>query len=294
MNHQQQEIMSSKKGFVAALDQSGGSTPKALATYGVSENEYSNESEMFDKVHAMRTRVIKSPSFSSDKILAAILFEKTMDREIDGLFTADYLWQKKGVVPFLKVDKGLATVEDGVQLLNPMPDLESLLARANARNIFGTKMRSVVKEYNEKGIEKIVRQQFDIGKIIMNAGLVPILEPEVDIHSAQRERSEALLKHHIFEHLERMDEGQVMFKLSIPAVDDFYADLIAHPKVMRVVALSGGYSREEANEKLAKNHGLIASFSRALLEGLSAQQSEAEFDAFLADTVDSIYQASIK
>ena len=293
MNHSQAVTMSSGKGFVAALDQSGGSTPKALAAYGIKEDAYSDEKTMFDLVHEIRTRVIKSPAFNSDKILAAILFEKTMDREIDGLYTADYLWQQKGIVPILKVDKGLAPVEDGVQMLKPMPELEALLDRANERNIFGTKMRSVVKEYNEKGIEKIVSQQFEIGKIILEAGLIPILEPEVDIHSEQRERSEAMLKHHIVEHLERLEKGPIMLKLSIPAVDDFYADLIAHPKVMRVVALSGGYSRDQANERLTRNHGLIASFSRALLEGLSAKQTDAEFDAMLKDTINSIYNASI-
>ncbi len=294
MNHSQAKVMTSGKGFVAALDQSGGSTPKALAAYGIAPSAYSGDDAMFDLVHEMRTRVIKSPSFSSDKVLAAILFEMTMDRKIDGIFTADYLWQEKGIVPFLKVDKGLAPVSDGVQMMNPMPELDALLERANMRNIFGTKMRSVIKEYTEKGIEKIVDQQFDIGKTILKAGLVPIIEPEVDIHSADRGKSEDLLKKLIMASLDDLgSDEKIMLKLSIPAVDNFYSDLIAHPKVMRVVALSGGYSREEANEKLALNHGLIASFSRALLEGLSADQTDAAFDAFLKDTVDSIYRASI-
>lgn len=294
MNHSQAKIMSSGRGFIAALDQSGGSTPKALAAYGIDKSAYSDEETMFDLVHEMRTRVIKSPAFNSEKILAAILFEKTMDCKIDGLYTADYLWQEKGIVPILKVDKGLAPVSDGVQMMNPMPGLDALLTRAGARNIFGTKMRSVVKEFNEKGIEKIVSQQFEIGKVILKAGLVPIVEPEVDIHSAQREKSEALLKKLIFEALDGLGaDEKIMLKLSIPAIDDFYADLIAHQKVMRVVALSGGYSRDEANQNLAKNHGLIASFSRALLEGLSAKQDDAAFDAMLSDTVNSIYSASI-
>lgn len=293
MNHSQAVTMSNKKGFIAALDQSGGSTPKALAAYGIGNDAYSDEKTMFELVHQMRTRVIKSPAFNSDKILAAILFEKTMDGKIDGRYTADYLWQEKGIVPILKVDKGLAPVEEGVQMLKPMPGLDALLKRAVERNIFGTKMRSVIKEYNEKGIEKIVAQQFEIGKIILKAGLIPILEPEVDIHSQDREHSEALLKKHILEHLENLEKGQIMLKLSIPVVDDFYTELIAHPKVMRVVALSGGYSRKDANEKLARNHGLIASFSRALLEGLSAKQTDEEFDTMLNDTISSIYNASI-
>ena len=294
MNHSQAKVMTSGKGFVAALDQSGGSTPKALAAYGIAPSAYSGDDAMFDLVHEMRTRVIKSPSFSSDKVLAAILFEMTMDRKIDGIFTADYLWQEKGILPFLKVDKGLAPVSDGVQMMNPMPELDAQLVRANMRNIFGTKMRSVIKEYNEKGIETIVEQQFDIGRTILKAGLVPIIEPEVDIHSADREKSETLLKKLILASLDDLgSDEKIMLKLSIPVVDNFYSDLIAHPKVMRVVALSGGYSREEANEKLARNHGLIASFSRALLEGLSADQTDAAFDAFLKDTVDSIYRASI-
>ncbi len=294
MNPKQAAMMAEKKGFIAALDQSGGSTPKALAAYGVGKDAYSDEDSMFDLVHAMRTRVIKSPAFSSDKILAAILFEMTMDRKIDGQYTADYLWEKKGIVPFLKVDQGLTEVENGVQLMKPMPGLNDLLARAVSRNIFGTKMRSVVKEYNPGGIERIVAQQFDVGHIILKAGLVPIIEPEVDIHSENREESEKLLKKLILSALDTLAaEDKIMLKLSIPVVPDFYADLIAHPKVMRAVALSGGYSREEANEKLAQNHNLIASFSRALLEGLSASQSDAAFDAMLSDTVDSIYRASI-
>jgi len=294
MNILQANNMTNGKGFVAALDQSGGSTPKALAAYGIGKDAFSDDDTMFDLVHEMRTRVIKSPAFSSDKILAAILFENTMDRKIDEEYTADYLWHEKKIVPFLKVDKGLAPINEGVQMMNPIPGLSELLVRANARHIFGTKMRSVIKEYNETGIKKIIDQQFEIGKTILAAGLVPIIEPEVDIFSENREASETLLKTLILEQLETLGaRDQIMLKLSIPAVDDFYADLIAHPKVMRVVALSGGYSREDANEKLAKNHGLIASFSRALLQGLNANQTDAEFDTLLSDIADSIYQASL-
>lgn len=294
MNELQAKRMSEGKGFIAALDQSGGSTPKALAAYGVNEDKYSNEEEMFDLVHQMRTRIIKSPAFSQNRILGAILFEQTMDRDIDGKKTADFLWENKGVVPFLKVDKGLADLNNGVQLMKPMPELDALLARANERHIFGTKMRSVIKELNEEGIKAIVEQQFAIGRQILAAGLMPIIEPEVDIHSEQKAEIEELLKKEILAQLDKLPEGQqIMLKLTIPDVANTYAELIAHPKVMRVVALSGGYSREESNRKLAENHGLIASFSRALSEGLSADQTDEEFNAMLQATNDGIYEASI-
>ncbi len=294
MNELQAKRMSEGKGFIAALDQSGGSTPKALAAYGVNQDKYSNEEEMFDLVHQMRTRIIKSPAFSQDRILGAILFEQTMDRDIDGKKTADFLWENKGVVPFLKVDKGLADLNNGVQLMKPMPELDALLARANERHIFGTKMRSVIKELNEEGIKAIVEQQFAVGRQILAAGLMPIIEPEVDIHSEQKAQIEVLLKKEILAQLDKLPEGQqIMLKLTIPDVANTYAELIAHPKVMRVVALSGGYSREESNRKLAENHGLIASFSRALSEGLSADQTDEEFNAMLQATNDGIYEASI-
>lgn len=294
MNELQAKRMKEGKGFIAALDQSGGSTPKALAAYGVYEDKFSNEEEMFDLVHQMRTRIIKSPAFSQDRILGAILFEQTMDRDIDGKKTADFLWENKGVVPFLKVDKGLADLNNGVQLMKPMPELDALLARANERHIFGTKMRSVIKELNEEGIKAVVEQQFEIGKQILAAGLMPIIEPEVDIHSEKKAEIEELLKKVILAQLDKLPEGeQIMLKLTIPDVANAYAELIAHPKVMRVVALSGGYSREESNWKLAENHGLIASFSRALSEGLSVDQSDEEFNAMLQATNDGIYEASI-
>lgn len=294
MNELQAKRMKEGKGFIAALDQSGGSTPKALAAYGVYEDKFSNEEEMFDLVHQMRTRIIKSPAFSQDRILGAILFEQTMDRDIDGKKTADFLWENKGVVPFLKVDKGLADLNNGVQLMKPMPELDALLARANERHIFGTKMRSVIKELNEEGIKAVVEQQFEIGKQILAAGLMPIIEPEVDIHSEKKAEIEELLKKEILAQLDKLPEGeQIMLKLTIPDVANAYAELIAHPKVMRVVALSGGYSREESNWKLAENHGLIASFSRALSEGLSVDQSDEEFNAMLQATNDGIYEASI-
>jgi fructose-bisphosphate aldolase class I len=294
MNKEQLDRIRTGKGFIAALDQSGGSTPKALQQYGIEPSRYSGDEEMFAMVHAMRTRIIKSPAFQAEFILGAILFENTMDRKIDGLFTADYLWEKKGVVPFLKVDKGLADPVDGVQLLKPMPDLDSLLARAVDRHVFGTKMRSVVKEANPAGIRNVVEQQFAIGKQIIAAGLVPIIEPEVDIHSADKQESERILKAEIVGQLNALDEGAtVMLKLSIPTVDDFYRDLIDHPRVARVVALSGGYDRQEANERLARNHGLIASFSRALAEGLADQQTDEQFDDTLSRSIQSIYKASI-
>ena len=285
--------MKNRKGFIAALDQSGGSTPKALALYGISEDSYNGEEEMFTLVHEMRSRIVTSPAFSSEHILGAILFEQTMDRKIDDLYTADYLWKKR-IVPFLKVDKGLDAEADGVQLMKPNPDLDTLLAHANERHIFGTKMRSVIKSANREGIKKVVAQQFEVGKQIIAAGLIPIIEPEVDIHSADKAESETILKEELVLALDGLLADQfVMLKLSIPSVDDFYKELIAHPQVVRVVALSGGYSREEANEKLTHNPGLIASFSRALSEGLSAGLSDDEFRTTLADSIQSIYDASI-
>ena len=295
MNQKQLEKMKNGKGFIAALDQSGGSTPKALRLYGVEETAYSNDEEMFTLVHEMRTRIIKSPSFTSDRVLAAILFENTMDRKIDDKFTADYLWDVKGIIPILKVDKGLMDLEGGVQLMKPIPGLDKLLARArDERHIFGTKMRSVIKEAVEEGIKKIVDQQFEIGLQIAAAGLVPILEPEVDIHCPDKAKAEEILKKNIMEHLAKLPEDtKLMFKVTIPTIPDTYAELIADPRVVRVVALSGGYTREDSNKKLAENHGLIASFSRALSEGLNAKQTAAEFDAMLKASVDSIYEASI-
>ncbi|AZS15874.1 fructose bisphosphate aldolase [Paenibacillus lutimineralis] len=295
MNTKQFERVHSGKGFIAALDQSGGSTPKALLQYGVQEDSYSNEEEMFVLVHEMRTRIIKSPAFSSEHILGAILFENTMDRTIDGMHTADYLWEKKGIVPFLKIDKGLAEQENGVQLMKPMPELDELLKRAVQRNIFGTKMRSVIQEANAGGIKKVVEQQFAVGKQIIKAGLVPIIEPEVDIHSKDKELSEQILKEEILTQLSKLDpDDKIMLKLSIPTQNNFYSDLMSDPHVVRVVALSGGYSQAEANDKLAHNHGLIASFSRALSQGLTAQQSDDEFNAMLAKSVQDIYDASIQ
>jgi len=282
------------KGFIAALDQSGGSTPKALGLYGIDESQYSGEEEMFDLVHEMRTRIITSPSFTSDHIIGAILFEQTMDREIEGMPTGDYLWQKKGVVPFLKIDKGLADLDQGVQLMKPMPDLADLLRRGVEKHMFGTKERSVIKENDAAGIAKVVAQQFEVGRQVLDAGLMPILEPEVDIHASDRAAIEETLKRELLAGLDALPEGeQVMLKLTIPEQDGFYGDLVAHPKVLRVVALSGGFARDEANEKLARNPGVIASFSRALSEGLSAQQSQEEFDATLADAASKIHAASV-
>ncbi|SFH84665.1 fructose bisphosphate aldolase [Pisciglobus halotolerans] len=281
-------------GFIAALDQSGGSTPKALKLYGVTEDQYSNEDEMFDLVHEMRTRIITSPAFNSDYILGAILFEQTMDREIEGMHTADYLAEKKGIAPFLKVDKGLAEPENGVQLMKPMPDLDDLLKRANERHIFGTKMRSVIKEANAEGIKAVVDQQFEVAKQIIDAGLVPIIEPEVDIYSDDREKSEGMLHDELLDHLNQLGEKDyVMLKLSIPLVANTYRDLMDHPNVVRVVALSGGYSREDANEKLKHNDGLIASFSRALSADLNVDQSDEEFNEALKQAIESIYDASV-
>ena len=294
MNKAQFDIVKNHKGFIAALDQSGGSTPKALALYGIPEDSYTGEEEMFTLVHEMRSRIITSPAFSSDHILGAILFEQTMDRKVEGLYTADYLWEKKGIVPFLKVDKGLDTEADGVQLMKPNPDLAALLARANERHIFGTKMRSVIKSANPEGIKKVVAQQFEVGKQILAAGLIPIIEPEVDIHSTDKAESEAILKEELLSALDGLSADQfVMLKLSIPSVDDFYKELIAHPQVLRVVALSGGYSRKEANEKLTHNPGLIASFSRALSEGMTVDLTDDEFRTSLAESIQSIYDASI-
>jgi len=294
MNPQQQEKVRSGKGFIAALDQSGGSTPKALSLYGIKPESYSGDQQMFDLMHAMRSRIITSPAFNGDRVLGAILFEQTMDREIEGRGTADYLWTVKQVVPFLKVDKGLADEANGAQLMKPMPELDALLARARDKGIFGTKMRSVVKHADAKGIGDVVDQQFKVGKQILAAGLMPIIEPEVDIHCADKQGAERLLKAAILQQLDTLGpQQQVMLKLTIPSVDDFYADLLKHPKVLRVVALSGGYSRDEANRLLARNPGLIASFSRALTEGLTAQQSDEAFNKALDAAIASIHEASI-
>lgn len=295
MNENQMNLIHTGKGFIAALDQSGGSTPKALLEYGIKENSYSNEEEMFELVHEMRKRIIKSPSFTSEYILGAILFEDTMYRTIDNQYTPDYLWKEKNIVPFLKVDKGLTEIENGVQLMKPISNLDDLLKQAVEKNIFGTKMRSVIKEANAKGIKMLVNQQFEIGKQIVEAGLVPIIEPEVDIHSTDKEESEKILKLEILEQLSKLDkETKVMLKLSIPTQDNFYIDLIDDPHVVRVVALSGGYSQAEANERLGRNHGLIASFSRALSQGLTAQQTEEEFNGTISKSIKEIYEASIK
>lgn len=294
MQQKHLEKATNGKGFIAALDQSGGSTPKALAAYGVMEDDYANEDEMFERVHAMRTRVITSPAFNSDQILGAILFEHTMDNKIEGLYTADYLADKKGIAPFLKVDKGLADEKNGVQMMKPMPDLDDMLKRANERHIFGTKMRSVIKKANEQGIKDVVHQQFEVGKQIIAAGLVPIIEPEVDIHSPEKEKCEEILKKEILDHLDNLGEKEnVMLKLTIPTVPNIYKELIEHPKVIRVVALSGGYERDDANEKLKQNDNMIASFSRALSQDLNVNQTEAEFNDALQKAVDSIYDASI-
>ena len=293
MNDEQFEKVKSGSGFIAALDQSGGSTPKALKLYGIPEDAYSGDDEMFAAMHEMRSRIVTSPSFNGDRVLGAILFENTMDRQIEGRGSADYLWSVKQVVPFLKVDKGLADEVDGVQVMKPIPDLDALLARANDKGLFGTKMRSVIKLANDAGVKAVVDQQFDIGRQILAAGLVPIIEPEVDIHSPEKGQAEELLRAAIVEQLGQLGSDQlVMLKLTLPEADDFYADLVAHPNVLRVVALSGGYSREQANELLARNHGVIASFSRALTEGLSAQLSDEEFDATLDASIAGIFDAS--
>ena len=285
--------LKTQTGFIAALDQSGGSTPKALRLYGIEESEYSSDEEMFNLVHEMRTRIITSTPFSGERVLGAILFENTLDREIEGLSTAHFLWQKKRVIPFLKVDKGLADESNGVQVMKPMPELDALLAKAVAQDVFGTKMRSVVKLANQQGIKDVVAQQFEVGKQILAAGLVPIIEPEVDINSPEKAEAEALLKLEILTQLNLLNEGEeVMLKLTLPTQANFYKELVDHPSVLKVVALSGGYSRDDANAKLAENQGMIASFSRALTEGVSAKQSEEEFEATLDAAIESIYQAS--
>lgn len=295
MNENQMNRIHAGKGFIAALDQSGGSTPKALLQYGIQESSYSNDEKMFDLVHEMRKRMIKSPAFTSEYILGAILFEDTMYRTIDGQYTADYLWERKNIVPFLKVDKGLTEIENGVQLMRPIINLNDLLKQAIEKNIFGTKMRSVIKEANSHGIKIVVDQQFEIGKQIAEAGLIPIIEPEVDIHSIDKQESERLLKFEISKQLSRLDQKtKVMLKLSIPTEDNFYSDLIDDPHIVRIVALSGGYSQIEANKKLARNHRLIASFSRVLSQGLTAQQTEEEFNATILNSIKEIYEASIK
>ncbi|MGB0215713.1 MAG: fructose bisphosphate aldolase [Alteromonas oceani] len=297
MASQAQQAMLDKiitqKSFIAALDQSGGSTPKALKLYGIEESEYSNDEEMFDMVHAMRTRIVTCNAFSGERVLGAILFENTLDREIEGLASSHYLWQKKRVVPFLKVDKGLEAEANGVQLMKPMPQLDELLAKANAKDVFGTKMRSVVKLANHEGIKAVVEQQFAVGKQILDAGLVPIIEPEVDINSPEKAEAEALLKLEILTQLNLLGDEKVMLKLTLPTEANFYKELVDHPKVIKVVALSGGYSRDDANAKLAENQGMIASFSRALTEGVSAQQSDEEFEATLDAAIEGIYQASL-
>ncbi|MCE5034517.1 fructose bisphosphate aldolase [Staphylococcus cohnii] len=293
MNKEQFDKVKNGKGFIAALDQSGGSTPKALSDYGVTEDQYNSEDEMFKLVHDMRTRIVSSPSFSSDKIIGAILFEQTMDREVDGKHTGDYL-ADKGVVPFLKVDKGLAEEQNGVQLMKPIPDLDKLLNRANDHKIFGTKMRSNILEFNKTGIDQVVQQQFEIGKQIISAGLVPIIEPEVNINADNKAEIESYLASAILAELNKLNDDElVMLKLTIPTKANQYQELIAHPNVVRVVALSGGYSREHANEVLKQNKDLIASFSRALINDLNVNQSDEEFDKILADTIDSIYDASV-
>jgi len=290
---QQKTKIRTQPGFIAALDQSGGSTPKALKLYGVAESTYSGEAQMMDLVHQMRTRIITTPAFNGDRILAAILFEATMDRDIQGKPTAEYLWTVKRVVPILKVDKGLADEASGVQLMKPMPELDKLLARAKAKGIFGTKMRSVIKQADAAGIKAVVDQQFQVGRQIIAAGLVPIIEPEVDIKCPDKAGAEDLLKAEIRRQLDALPEGQlVMLKLTLPEKDDLYADFVKHPRVLKVVALSGGYSRADANKRLARQHGMVASFSRALTEGLTAQQSDAEFDSAMNDAIQGIYDAS--
>jgi len=293
MNEQQLKKIKTEAGFIAALDQSGGSTPKALKIYGIEENDYANDEEMFDQIHEMRTRIIKSPSFGGDRILGAILFENTMDREIDGQGTAEYLWTKKNIVPFLKCDKGLADEVDGAQLMKPMPDLDQLLARSVKKGIFGTKMRSVIKTNNAKGVKAIVDQQFEVGKQIIAAGLVPIIEPEVDITSPNKAEAEAMLKPAILDQLNALNNDQlVMLKLTLPEQDNLYKECVDHPNVAKVVALSGGYSRDEANSRMSRNNGVVASFSRALTEGLTAQMSESEFDSAMDKSVGTIFTAS--
>jgi fructose-bisphosphate aldolase class I len=294
MNAQMAAKVSEGKGFIAALDQSGGSTPKALRLYGVEESEYNGDAEMFDMIHQMRSRIIKSPSFTGEKIVGAILFEMTMDRDIDGTPTAEFLWNAKSVVPFLKIDKGLADEANGVQLMKPMPELDTLLARAVTKGIFGTKERSVINAANAEGIKAVVAQQFEIGMQVLSHGLMPIIEPEVNITIADKAEAETILRDEILAQLDALPaDKQVMLKLSLPSVENFYKPLVDHPRVMKVVALSGGYSRKDANDLLSKQTGMIASFSRGLTEGLSAKQSDAEFDAMLAASVGSIFEASV-
>jgi fructose-bisphosphate aldolase class I len=293
MNQEQFEKVRNGQGFIAALDQSGGSTPKALQLYGVGEDAYSNEAEMFDRIHEMRSRIITSPAFDGDRVVGAILFEMTMDRQVEGKDTGDYLWGVKRVVPFIKIDKGLADEADGAQVMKPMPDLDALLARAVGKGMFGTKERSVIKLADDKGIGAVVEQQFEVGRQVLGHGLVPIIEPEVDIKSPQKAEAEAKLRAAILGQLDQLGDQHVMLKLTLPEQDGFYTELVEHPKVLKVVALSGGYSREEANARLARNKGVIASFSRALTEGLSAQQSDDEFNAALDASIKTIYEASI-
>jgi fructose-bisphosphate aldolase class I len=294
VNSEQFQKIKGAQGFIAALDQSGGSTPKALRLYGVQESAYSGDAEMYDRIHEMRTRIITSPVFNGTRILGSILFEMTMDRQIMGMGAAEYLWQEKDVVPFLKVDKGLAEEVDGAQVMKPMPDLDAVMARAITHGVFGTKMRSVIKMGNEAGVDAVVRQQFEVGRHIIGAGLVPIIEPEIDIHSPEKAQAEVLLKAALQAEIATLGADEfIMLKLTLPDEDDFYAELVEHPNVLRVVALSGGYTRAEANALLARNHGVVASFSRALTEGLTAQQTQAEFDAALDASIESIFQASI-
>ena len=293
MNEQQLEKFRNETGFIAALDQSGGSTPKALLAYGVEESEYSGDEEMFDKVHEMRSRIMTSPAFTGERVMGAILFEMTMDRQVLGQDTGDYLWNEKGVVPFIKVDKGLADEENGAQVMKPIPGLDDLLSRSVEKNMFGTKMRSVVKMANQAGVDAVVAQQFEVGHQIIGHGLVPIIEPEVDINSPEKAAAEEMLRASILEHANQLSSDQlIMLKLTLPEEANFYADLIAHPQVVKVVALSGGYSRDEANRRLSENNGMIASFSRALAEGLSAKQSDDEFNATMDATIQAIYDAS--
>lgn len=294
MNKEQAEMMRNKKGFIAALDQSGGSTPRALANYGVTKEQYDNDEKMFDLVHEMRSRIITSPSFTSEHILGAILFQRTMDSKIEGMYAGDYLWEKKGIAPILKVDSGLADAKDGVQLMKPIRDLNSLLDRALEKNIFATKMRSLIKEANPVGIKEAVKQQFEIGKKIIQKGLVPILEPEVDINSPDKKEIEKIMTDEIVKHLNKLSKDEViMLKLTIPSEDNLFTELINHPQVMRVAALSGGYTREYSVDALKKNTGLIASFSRALVEGLNVDQTDAEFNTTLKNSIESVYEGSI-
>ena len=294
VNQEQHNRIASGQGFIAALDQSGGSTPKALKLYGIEEDAYANDAEMFGLVHAMRTRIVTSPAFTGERVLGAILFERTLDDQFDGQDAATYLWEVKGVVPFLKIDKGLEDEADGVQMLKPIPGLDALLARAKAKGVFGTKERSVIKQNNAAGIARVLDQQFELGRQVLAAGLVPIIEPEVDIKAADKADIETTLKQGLIERLDQLDAATpVILKLTLPEVDGFFRELVAHPAVLKVVALSGGYSRDDANARLAKNPGVVASFSRALTEGLSAQQSDAEFNASLDTAIDSIYRASI-